>query len=54
MVTLPKDNITKEIKVLSSDQQKLFIESIKGHNLEVLFLVALSTGLRLGVRFEMA
>lgn len=48
MVTLPKDNTTKEIKVLSSDQQKLFIEAIKGHNLEVLFLVALSTGLRLG------
>lgn len=48
MVTLPKDNTTKEIKVLSSEQQKLFIEAIKGHNLEVLFLVALSTGLRLG------
>lgn len=48
MVTLPKDNTTKKIKVLSSDQQKLFIEAIKGHNLEVLFLVALSTGLRLG------
>lgn len=48
MVTLPKDNTTKEINVLSSDQQKLFIEAIKGHNLEVLFLVALSTGLRLG------
>lgn len=48
MVTLPKDNTTKEIKVLSSEQQKLFIKAIKGHNLEVLFLVALSTGLRLG------
>ena len=48
MVTLPKDNTTKEIKVLSPDQQKLFIKAIKGHNLEVLFLVALSTGLRLG------
>lgn len=48
MVTLPKDNTTKEIKVLSSEQQKLFIEAIKGHNLEMLFLVALSTGLRLG------
>lgn len=48
MVALPKDNTTKEIKVLSSEQQKLFIEAIKGHNLEVLFLVALSTGLRLG------
>ena len=48
MVTLPKDNSTKEIKVLTPSQQKLFIEAIKGHNLEVLFLVALGTGLRLG------
>lgn len=48
MVTLPKDNSTKEIKVLTPSQQKLFIEAIKGHNLEILFLVALGTGLRLG------
>lgn len=48
MVTLPKDNTTKEIKVLTPNQQKLFIEAIKGHNLEVLFLIALGTGLRLG------
>lgn len=47
MVTLPKDNSTKEIKILTPNQQKLFIEAIKGHNLEVLFLVALGTGLRL-------
>lgn len=47
-VTLPKDNSTKEIKVLTSNQQKLFIEAIKGHNLEVLFLVSLGTRLRLG------
>lgn len=48
MVTLPKDNSTKEIKVLTMDQQNSFIAAIKGHDLEVLFLVALSTGLRLG------
>lgn len=48
MVTLPKDNSTKEIKVLTSEQQNRFITAIKGHNLEVLFLVALGTGLRIG------
>lgn len=48
MVTLPKDNSTKEINILTKHQQQAFIESIKGHKLEVLFLVALSTGLRLG------
>lgn len=48
MVTLPKDNTTKEIKVLTRNQQQEFIQAIKGHELEVLFLVALSTGLRLG------
>ncbi len=51
MVTLPKDNSTKEIKVLTTNQQKLFIEAIKDHNLEVLFLVALGTGLILGELF---
>jgi integrase len=48
MITLPKDNTTKEIKVLTPDQQRNFIAAINGHELEVLFLVALSTGLRLG------
>lgn len=48
MVTLPKDNTTKEIKVLTPIQQQSFITAIKGHELEVLFLIALSTGLRLG------
>lgn len=48
MVTLPKDNTVKEIKVLTPDQQQSFIAAIKGHELEILFLVALSTGLRLG------
>ena len=48
MVTLPKDNNKKTIQVLTQQQQKLFIEAIKGHKLEVLFLIALGTGLRLG------
>lgn len=48
MVTLPKENTVKEIKVLTPGQQQSFIAAIKGHELEVLFLVALSTGLRLG------
>lgn len=45
MVTLPKDNVTKEIKVLTPNQQQSFIAAIKGHESEVLFLIALNTGL---------
>lgn len=48
MVTLPKEDKTREIKVLSASEQKQFIKAIKGHELEVLFLTALSTGLRVG------
>lgn len=48
MVTLPKDTTTKHIEILSKSEQKRFIEAIKGHNLEILFLIALGTGLRLG------
>ena len=48
MVTLPKNNATKDIQVLSQTDQQRFIEAIKGHKLEMLFLIALSTGLRLG------
>lgn len=48
MVTIPKDNRSKEIKVLSLAEQKKFIEAIQGHKLEILFLTALSSGLRLG------
>ncbi|WP_315166809.1 tyrosine-type recombinase/integrase [Metaclostridioides mangenotii] len=50
MVTLPKD-ISKEqrkTEVLTLEQQQRFIDAIKGHKLEVLFLVAISTGLRRG------
>ena len=48
MVTLPKINNTKEIHILTKKEQERFIECIKGHKLELLFLVALGTGLRLG------
>ncbi len=48
MVTLPKDNSTKNIQVLSQSEQQRFISAIQGHKLEILFLIALSTGLRLG------
>ena len=48
LVTLPKDNTSREIKVLTPEQQKSFIAVLVGHELEMLFLTALSTGLRLG------
>ncbi|MCE9676021.1 site-specific integrase [Paraclostridium bifermentans] len=48
MVTLPKNNTKKNIKVLNKKEQQMFIEAIKGHKLEMLFLIAISTGLRLG------
>lgn len=48
MVTLPKDYSDKQIRILSTQEQQKFIEHIKTHDLEVLFLVALGTGLRLG------
>ena len=48
MVTLPKDNTTKVISILTKEEQDIFIQSIQNHKLNVLFLVALGTGLRLG------
>lgn len=48
LVTLPKDNTTREIKVLTPEQQKSFIAALVAHELEMLFLTALGTGLRLG------
>lgn len=48
MVTLPKYKKEKKLEVLTTEQQQQFINAIKGHKLEVLFLLALSTGLRLG------
>lgn len=48
MVTLPSDNKIKEVQILSITDQKKFIDSIDGDKFEILFLLALSTGLRLG------
>lgn len=48
LVTLPKIEDNKEIKVLTKEEQSKFLEAIKGHELELLFILALGTGLRLG------
>lgn len=48
LVTLPKEDNTKDIKILTKEEQKRFMEYIKAHKLEVFFLTALGTGLRLG------
>lgn len=48
LVTLPKIDNDKEIKVLTHEEQTKFLAAIKGHELELLFIVALGTGLRLG------
>ena len=38
----------REIRVLSQDEQKQFIEAVKGHRLEALYILALATGMRRG------
>lgn len=48
LVTLPKKEDNKEVKVLTKQEQEKFLESIKGHELELLYIVALGTGLRIG------
>lgn len=48
LVTLPKKQHNRKIKILSAKDQIKFINTIKGHDLEMLFLTALSTGARLG------
>ncbi|MEI3233507.1 MAG: tyrosine-type recombinase/integrase [Intestinibacter bartlettii] len=48
LVTLPKDNNVKEINILTQEEQNRFIKAIENHPLEVLFLLDLGTGLRLG------
>lgn len=49
LVNLPKEKIKeKKIEVFSVDQQNDFLEIIKGHEFEILFLLALGTGLRRG------
>lgn len=48
IVTLPKIEVNKEIKVLTKEEQNRFLEAIKGHELEMLYIIALSTGIRKG------
>lgn len=48
LVTLPKKEDNKEVKVLTKQEQEKFLEAIKGHELELLYIVALGTGLRIG------
>ena len=49
LVNLPKEKRKeKKIEVFSVDQQNDFLEIIKGHEFEILFLLALGTGLRRG------
>ena len=48
LVEIPTDTKDKKIEVFSMDQQKQFAEAVKGHKLELLFLTALCTGLRIG------
>ncbi len=48
LVELPKIKKEDTLEILTINQQKQFLQAIKGHKLEVLFLIALGTGLRLG------
>lgn len=48
LVELPTNTKEQKIEIFSLDQEKQFIETIKGHKLELLFLTALYTGLRIG------
>jgi integrase len=46
-VTLPRQH-KKEIRILTLDEQKKFLEAAKGHRYEAAFVLTLFTGLRLG------
>lgn len=48
LVELPAEKKEKKKQVFTIEEQALFIETIKGHKFELLFLMALYTGLRLG------
>ena len=48
LVELPTEKKVKKIEVFTVDQQKEFEKIIKGHKFEVLFLMAIYTGLRIG------
>lgn len=46
--TLPKRKETREIKVLTHEEEKRFIEALEGERLRAAFIIAISTGVRLG------
>lgn len=46
-VDLPEAE-TKEVQILTMDEQRVFLEAIKGHRLQAAFVVALLTGMREG------
>ncbi len=48
LVSLPKIEDKEEIRVLTKEEQERFLNAIKGHDLELLFIMELGTGLRLG------
>lgn len=48
MVKLPKSQENKEIIILTKEQQEKLLETIKGHDLELLYIIALGTGMRKG------
>lgn len=47
LVTLPRIQ-KQEMKIFTPEQAKAFLESLKGHRLEALFIMALTLGLRRG------
>lgn len=48
LVVLPKIEKDDKIHVLTKEQQDIFLIAIQGHEMEMLFIMALATGLRLG------
>ena len=46
--TVPPKMEQQDIRVLTEDEQKEFMQAVKGHRLEALFLLTLATGLRKG------
>ncbi|MFA9397229.1 MAG: tyrosine-type recombinase/integrase [Clostridiaceae bacterium] len=55
-ITLPKEKKlcnTNNVKPFSLEEQKKFLDIIKGHPLEILFVTALDTGLRQGELFAL-
>lgn len=48
LVKMPADNEVKEVKVLTKDEQKRFLDYLEDSPHKILFLLALGTGLRLG------